>query len=175
MGLFSYPKWAFVPGKKHATIYISDEQPADVVSYGVRFIHNMPKPIVKFTGFSAEDGAGALSIQRLGEAMRMIINHAARQCRLPVNHSGAMTKISKREVVEDGQKYEIVTIPVYMRASADKQKYIVIKFWRGGLAAHSAVVTVPEIVFWDIPTMAQFETLLFSVAAMIRNDRPPVE
>lgn len=165
---FDYPKWAGAPGRWHATMYVSPDQPADVVSYGTRVVNGRRLPIVKFTGFSEDDGAGALSLQRLAEAMKIIINHAARSCRLPVNHSGSAHH-TMREVVEDGQKYQIYSVPVYLRALPSAQKYITVRVWKGGSAAGSVVVSVPPLVMWDIPTMAQFERVVGYAADLARS------
>jgi len=171
--IFKYPRWAFAPGRKHATIYISDEQPADVVTYGTRVIHNRDMPIVKFTGFSEIEGAGALSLQRLGEAMGMMINHAARSCRLQVNHSGSVQNgFETHEMTQDGQNYVIYRVPIFMRITAARQVYITLRVWKGGPAAHSVIAMVPQMIFYDIPSAAQFENICHYAADLARSQRP---
>ena len=167
-----YPRWSNAPGRYHATIYISPELP-DVVTYGVRTVHkNTILPIVVFSGFEADEEAGAVDLRHLAEAMGMMINHAAKQCRLPVNHSGSIANKFRKHVEDGTTRYKILSIPIFMRITEERQQYITLKIWENGTAQHSVFATIPKLTFWDIPTMAQFERIAFYAAELAISERP---
>lgn len=166
------PRWISTPGKYHGKMQVSLR---DYVSYGWDWKRKQP-PICSFSGFEIDEGMDRTNLVWLGEGMKLMINHVAEQIGRKdlISHEGAVNESAIERRVDGAVIF--YKIPIYLNATADKQKYIILKAWHEGAGKYSHAVEIPKLVWYlgdgrNLAAMAQFEHVCFWLANVLQTLR----
>ena len=116
-------------------------------------------PYLKFFGLTEADGASINDFRKLAEATAQAIQWSAKVCGLTKIMRGATLNLLSAETYPD---HMIFVFPVFMR---DKDRAnITIKVYTDATHGGSVVLWCDPLIMSDIPSMAQFYTMVLRAA-----------